>query len=239
MSKDLHLLIDYYNLSLATRRRGLRFVIESVLQVVGTRQLDGIQNVHARLYAGWHKGTSLTRTAQSLTAEAQSNFPALVHVNEGKSSAVVKVNVTMVYSLAAMPGRDFHYTLRSNPLDDAISCRHQGDVGCLSEECPMTSVHQFINNDKCAHLECAFRIRDFITIDKQKLVDTMLTSDAIYHSTKGSRICIVSSDDDFWPAILHSISAGAIVIHVHTQAGNRISDQYSAHLSASYVRKTL
>jgi hypothetical protein len=239
MNRDLHLLIDYYNLPFTTRRRGIRYVIDCILHTIGPQGLTGTQHIHARLYAGWHKGATLTKAAQSLTAEVQHVFPAIVHVNDGQSSAVVNVNVTMAYSISAMPGRTLDYTLRTYPLEDALTCKHQGDLNCANLNCPMSTVFQFVNNNNCPESNCSLKVNDFLLVEKQKLVDTMLTSDAIFHSSKGSRICIVSSDDDFWPAILHSISLGSNVIHVHTQPSTRVSDQYSARLNAFYVRRML
>jgi hypothetical protein len=51
----------------------------------------------------------------------------------------------------------------------------------------------------------------------QKLVDTMLSSDIIFLSFEKSPIILVTSDDDFYPAILTGVSIGGQILHIETK----------------------
>jgi hypothetical protein len=79
-----------------------------------------------------------------------------------------------------------------------------------------------------------------LTRPQQKLVDTMITVDAIYLAQSDPHLlCIVSSDDDLWPAIRTTVLLGRPTIHLHTKAGRRTPGYYATGSGVLYLESDL
>jgi hypothetical protein len=62
-------LIDYDNVSILERRRGMINLVDKILNSVGVSVISKYQRVSVKLYGGWFEGNSLSKTAQKLSAE--------------------------------------------------------------------------------------------------------------------------------------------------------------------------
>lgn len=84
--------------------------------------------------------------------------------------------------------------------------------------CPLRPGYDFFVKGRCPEQDCEVTRPLVIRRREQKLVDTMLAADALFHTHSEDRqIAVVSSDDDLWPAIRMALQFGLYVVHVHTE----------------------
>lgn len=230
---NYHILIDYDNLTIYQKRKGLLFNIEAITSNLKLSNI-GSKNLIVRLYGGWYENDRATRLAQDLTAEIKANFPQ--KVNLGDRNQVI-ANVELANSLIIKPQTLLYHTYRKRGTPSGLGCDHPVKVACFSVTCPLIQVYDFLNLNKCS--ECKYvRPEQVLFRSEQKLVDSMITADMIYLSQTQNNMSIVSSDDDFWPAILTAITLGSSVIQFHTH-GTGTNILYSQTIKSNYLQKFL
>jgi len=232
--------VDYDNLPREHRHKGPKYVVERVLRSIGTRSFSADNRAKVRLYGGWYDCSNPTRRCQKLSGELQASFPGVIPVTDQSGAVPVRVAAELAYSLAADPHRHLFHTFRRRGMPQGLRCDDPGNHGCVDSSCPLKSLPHFINQGKCPKQGCSVRPEDLLYRNQQKLVDTMLSADVIHYATSGvSELCIVSSDDDFWPAIRSALLAGAQVIHVHTKPRHTTPAAYCRGVGPDYVQNSL
>lgn len=236
MKKEFfNILLDYDNLSLIDKQRGLLSVIEKILSKIQNDIIDKT-NVHVRLYGGWYDKNNITQRAQKLSSEILADFPTVV--NPPITANNVVVNVELAYSMLIAPKEHLleTYRIRGYPAD--LQCDIPRNHGCTSQNCPINHIYEFINFQKCKGQCCSIIPSDILYRGEQKLVDSMITNDLLFLVMDNSKpIVIVSSDDDFWPSIRTALALSTNLIHLHTknyltpnhylQYANKYYSQYS------------
>lgn len=230
----MNVLVDYDNILPPERSRGLVYLVERIIQAATSLRSATSNRVNLRLYGGWYDGNVPSRRAQALSAEVFRDFPRPVTL-PGAAMASFNVNLELAYSLQIDPGRHLWHTYRRYGYVADIACRPPVAAGCVNAACPLTAMQAFISTRTCPEAGCTVTTADIITRPQQKLVDTMLTADAIYLAQNDPRLlCIVSSDDDLWPAIRTAVMLSRPIVHLHT-TGHRTPSYYSMGSGMLYL----
>ena len=238
---ELNILVDFDNIAQRDRSRGLVYISEKILDRLGCDELLPYKRVKIRFYGGWYEQNNVTNRAQLLQSEIQSNFPRRINIIDNQQGLFHSVigYAELSYSLVIDPQHHLFSTYRSRGMPSGLYCEHPSSLGCSNINCPLIYIHDFINNGRCTNQCCNIKPKDMIHRGEQKLVDTMVISDLLYlASQKTSLLCIVSSDDDFWPGIETAVLMGSKVIHVHTK--NRATPiEYCQNIGSNYLQNIL
>jgi uncharacterized LabA/DUF88 family protein len=230
-----NLLIDYDNLSTTDLTRGLIYIVENILSKLSISDVND-KNVKVRLYGGWYENNNITRRAQDLKSDLIKDFPRPCLLSDGKTSVIV--NAELATSLTVNPSILLANTYRRGGVPSGLKASHPIKNGCQRATCPILHVYNFVLSGNCGECHTA-TVDNIFYRSEQKLVDTMLTSDMILIAQQEKKFCIVSSDDDFWPGILTSITIGGTVYHFQTQSGRSTPNHYSRTVSQNYYMKNL
>ena len=193
-------LADLFNLSLWPRGRPPNYadvrdgISDFLGQVVGA--LPAATEITLRLYGGWHYRTAHTPVdVRLMVARAIDQLP--------KRQATHRLRLQLADRPVSNPAPLMLGTLRASSLPRVRAditpsphCIQAGDC-TLSAFCSWAS-------GNCPHSACAVRLRDVAEQHRQKMVDTLLTADAmtIAHRQMAHAIVIASDDDDMVPALL-------------------------------------
>jgi hypothetical protein len=230
------ILVDYNNILPVERQKGLIYLVEKIISTVRIGELTN-KNITIRLYGGWYENNNITKLAQNLAAEISQDFPLACMLSDKVSPIVASVEIA--YSLLSMPGKHLFHTFRTKKLPYDLKSYDPTHVnGCHISQCPIAGIHSFIAKNICGMCN-TIRPKDVLFKNEQKLVDTMLTSDLIYSAKTNESTCIVSSDDDFWPGILTSLSYGAKIIHIYTRTGGGNALYLNNISTSNYIQKKL
>lgn len=230
---DYYILMDYDNLTIIQKRKGLLYNVECISSHLKFSNVN-TRNIIVRLYGGWYEKDKITKLAQDLLIEITSVFPQTIALADNTK---VIVNVELANSLIIQPKILLYHTYRKRGVPSGLGCEHPIKVGCIKEACPVKTVYEFISQDKCS--ECKHVKPDKVLFrSEQKLVDSMIASDIIFLSQNKANISIVSSDDDFWPAILTAITLGIEIIQFHTH-GSGTNIFYTKTVKSNYFQNFL
>ena len=230
-----NLLIDYDNIEVSDQNRGLIFIIESVLNKLSPNEVSD-RNVKVRLYGGWYNNNNITQRAQNLNIDIRKNFPLTTLLSDNKTQVIA--NAELATSLFIEPRIPLVDTFRRNGMPSGLKASPPIITGCSQVGCPVMNVYDFVSSGHCS--QCIHtKVDEIFFRHEQKLVDTMLTADMIFIAQREKKYCIVSSDDDFWPGILASITMGGKVFHFQTKAGRTTPTHYSRTVNQNYHMKNL
>ena len=236
MLNVLNVLVDYDNLSSYHQNLSLKYLCERILLPLSPDEIKDINTVKIRLYGGWYIHKNLTRKAQKLSGQISSTFPYFWNNSNNKYI----ITVELAYSLLITPREHLLDTYRIHEYPTGIYCINPSNLGCKDPTCPIHNVYDFINKDSIAGQCCTIQPKDLIKKGAQKLVDTMLSMDIYYLSSKEKEpIILVSSDDDFWPCIRSSLVIGRKIIHIHTKMNYTMASHYTKFAGPNYVQKNI
>jgi hypothetical protein len=230
-------LVDYDNIEKPMIRLGVSHVVNSIISKINPTDVGtGNRHVTIRFYGGWYENNRFTNRAQALSLDIARDFPATSYLADKTTAVIVKCE--LAYSLLADPGNHLFHTFRSKGVPDGLKAEHPGLCGCTQHLCPIIETYNFVSNGRCS--KCGtVSPKDIFYRGEQKLVDTMLTSDLIFSSKVSNRLCVVSSDDDFWPGIVTTLKSGSNIVHIHTKAGRRTPTFYSKSAGSAYTERNL
>lgn len=217
----MNILIDYYNLNNDLKNMPFKSFCEDLFKKIPFNNLEFERNISIRLYGGWFEQRVITRRAQELAIEIEKAFPDIFSDLSNEKKFIV--NTELAYSLICNPNNHLFYTYRTRGVYYGLKVKSSSDLECLEPNCPFDVFHNIFRNNKCSVCKKP-NIQSHFYRSEQKLVDTMLSSDLIFLSLQKSPIIIVSSDDDFWPAILTGVSIGGQIIHIETKDHNKEFD---------------
>lgn len=228
------ILVDYDNLEENHIRGGLQFIIDSIISLIDVSHVVD-NRLTIRLYGGWYEKRKSTMRAQNLEAEIRKISPTRSMLSDNKTSVIVKCE--LAYSILADPTFQLFYTFREKGIPTGLKAHHPIKEGCKDANCPIQVIHDFIQNKKCPKCN-RVKPENIFYRGEQKLVDSMIITDLLFASTKGENLCIVSSDDDFWPGIRASLLNGNPLIHINTKnSPNAIL--YTKVIGSNYIQRQL
>jgi uncharacterized LabA/DUF88 family protein len=231
----MFIFIDYDNIDFTITRLGVHHIISKIISRIDPREVSSGNRVLARLYGGWYENNNFTRRAQILSTDIRSSFPSVLTLSDNTTQVIV--NCELAFSMLADPTNHLFHTYRPRGIPEGLKVLHPKTVGCNDPKCPLVTTYDFITNDVC-NLCGNIRPRDLFYRGEQKLVDTMLTSDLIYSVNQPSNLCIVSSDDDFWPGIITTLNMGKRVVQLHTR-NRQTPGFYTRNAGNNYIQKLL
>jgi len=236
----MYVLIDYDNFEKARpleANKGLLYFADVLINAVTSLGECNYSRIKIRLYGGWYLSKKPTIKSQKISTEIGKCFPTVLNIKD-INGKVVKVNLSMelAYSLLELPQRQFINTLRIRDLEVTAKCKHPIVKGCARADCGMIDFYNIFKTRKCPQGDCQIELDGLLEKTEQKLVDTMLSLDLLYAGqVLSNTLVIVSSDDDFLPAIASVINKGKKVIHVHTHPSGNIGDDYKRFFGSFYV----
>ena len=215
---QIFIFIDYNNLVTKQKENGIRDVVSRVVAQVEIPQAAKRIRCEARVYGGWYEDVTMTKRAQEVAVEIQNDFPAIIRTsNTGGHISRVESNASLAVSLLEDPANHLFNTYRRKDRPSSVRVKSKSQMACSNVDCQIPILRKAFKKGVCSVPACAKTASMFIRTE-QKLVDTMLTCDVVYSTELGcDRIAIVSSDDDFLPAIRTSIIRGAHVIRFNTK----------------------
>lgn len=230
----MEILVDYNNVLDAHRKKGVRYVAERILSVIGPVRFGNRQRASIRLYDGWYEAQSPSRVAQEVSADVQANSPHTITLLDGTLTKRLIVSLELAYSLRSDPTVHLWHTFRPKSPQSNFSCHAPASVGCTGSPCPLAPMERFIAKRKCPVAGCSLRPHDLLVRNEQKLIDTMIAADLFsLHLNTAPEAVVVSSDDDLLPAIRMIAKSGTKVIHVLTRPPNASLSQYVSGLDAA------
>lgn len=230
------ILVDYDNVEKALTRLGIVHVVNSIVTLISPIEIGTGTRIMVRLYGGWYENNRFTNRAQDISVDIAKHFPMPCYLSDKATQMVVSCE--MAYSLLADPGNHLFHTFRPRGVPEGLKAEHPALCGCRLRHCPIIETFKFVSNGKCS--QCGtISPKDIFYRGEQKLVDTMLTSDLVFSSNPSTSLCIVSSDDDFWPGIATSLKTGGGIIHIHTKPGMKTPPMYSKSAGTAYRERNL
>ena len=103
-------LIDYDNILLVDRKKGLTYIVEKVLKLFNRRK-SRPKNLVFRLYGGWYEHNFITALAQNLQIEINGSFPNTFVLGDNATKVIVRVELAL--SLTIEPSKLLFNTFRS------------------------------------------------------------------------------------------------------------------------------
>lgn len=205
------------------------------LERLGEDNLRQTDRVNIRLYGGWYEEKFLTQLAQRIQSEISTNFPAPVQIK----SAKVVVTVDLARSLITSPKHDLLHTYRTRNFPRNIRCSEPPYDGCKNREtCPVDTISDFVNRNKCIIKECNVRPKQIFLRPTQKLVDSMIVADIISLASRNYACAVVSSDDDIWPGIRAAVEFGSPVYHLQSKPNRTTPTYYTEGVPENYLQVT-
>ena len=231
-------LIDYDNLAILDRRRGLAYAIDRILNALGSQRVASVQRVDCRLYGGWFDGASLSSLAQQIISDITGHFPSVVRVTDVAGSHALLVHVELASSLAFDPRNQITHTYRRRSIQRNLRCIGTPFPGCVDvANCSLSSIEPFMRLRTCTNARCGVTPHDVLYRGEQKLVDSMMLMDLIHFTQQGrSRVAVVSGDDDLWPGMRFALLQGAPLVHVVPRQAGGPNNNYSYLQTSGYVR---
>ena len=236
-SGSVHILVDYDNVDELNRRRGLLDLVTTMLDTLPERATPDNVIADIRLYGGWYEQDRPTSLAQKLLAEIALRFPAMLHLGISSNQRRIRAVVDLARSLLIRPDTNLLGTFRHRRGAPRLRSTAPPYTNCAApDDCSLRSLHALLRGRRCPAETCHAELRDAFWLPQQKLVDTMLTADAIYvaGSSPSTKLAIVSNDVDLWPCICTAGHLGAIVYHVHPQRGRKTPDLYLTSAPPKY-----
>ena len=236
----MDILVDYYNLPEKHRRKGVEYLVDSIVLKLLTDHVRDTRRIDMRLYGGWYENQFLTRDAQQIATDIM-DFSPKVFVSPAPVRASVTVKVELAYSLKCDPQKHLWYTYRSKAVPRGIKCRDPKLVGCSDHTaCPLTTTYYFFNRGTCPRNGCNIKKTGILQRGQQKLVDSMISSDMLLSAhLQSTHVAIVSSDDDFWPSIRTANLLGLTVFQIHTHESISTKLEYIDPQDERYISLNL
>jgi len=235
MSDRLYVLVDYDNLGDFRAGKSSEAVLRHIEARIPEQFVDGLSRVEMRLYGGWLNGRSLTRQAQTLSAEIQASFPATTQRVDKQGQLTTRIlSVAFARSGLFLPSEDLLDTFMPGRSIGGMRIDQGAWRHCAAPAtCPLSIVERFVRDQQCHVGSCGVTPKDLLKRNEQKQVDTLLVADMaeLVLRQGATRIAIVSSDADMWPGVLLCLTAGASVCHVHTTPGGTTKPTLTVNLS--------
>lgn len=230
--------IDYDNLEDSTKRNGVVEIVTRVIKNIDLADVDNFNRLVVRWYGGWYdeKG-NLTKSAQSLAAEFDHDFPRIMFELDGSNQKkIFNCQVELAFSLLEIPGDVLHSTYRQKVVNRSVKCSSSEKIGCLNEKCLADFISKTIKSKKCTFENCDRPVDQFLNRDEQKMVDTMLACDLIFANTSFDYLVLVSSDDDFVPILKTILNKNKKFLHLETKPSvNQIAFKYKLKLESKVL----
>lgn len=218
MRKTAIALIDYDNLDAKYRSNHTALEHEIYTNV---SKIDTFDEIAFRLYGGWDENLKSTNSAITLAPWVHS-FPKAIN----KTILSADLARSLAFETHNLP-----WTFRRRTRKTLISVDNN-KICKKDNSCDLYKLDQILKNVKCQKPTCAKEFKEALLVSEQKLIDSMISIDLLYYAeNKCLTIILVSSDDDFIPAIRWAGYKGNTIYVLHTANS---SYQYKAKYTENY-----
>ena len=211
--------IDYDNLLPLQKSAGVLDVVTKALVQMPFRASAAHIGCDVRVYGGWYEGTVMTRLAQTVAVELQSDFPALIRLpmkHAPEKYRTVSISAEIARSLLQEPSHHLFNTYRRKGKPANVRVEDPTIVGCVDPDCVLPLMKKLLRTGKCPKPGCGVAVGGLVYRHEQKIVDTMLSCDLIYAAGgRAEHIGLVSGDDDFLPPLRTVLLAGTTALRFH------------------------
>ena len=238
-AKPVVVLVDYDNVEEINRRRGLLDLLSISLVKLPAKVLPDNTLVRTRLYGGWYAQDRLTTLAETLQSEIHQQFPTVLRFASRGHQRRIRAIADLARSLLIRPNNDILHTYRSRRERPRFSSTRGPYHGCSApDKCLMSVIGPWVSRRSCPAVTCDAKLRDIFVRRGQKLVDTMMTADAVFMASSQSDITLVmvTNDADLWPAICTAGHLGASIHHIHPRRNRSTPDMYLSTAPPSYFQ---
>lgn len=224
--KSALVLVDYDNLYPEPPADPSSLLRHDILSIADSlaRVVPDVEVIQLRFYGGWVMNGLLSRQASELSSalSVADPFPS----RHPARSGVLHGSVELALTLLAVPNIDLGDTVR--PRRGLSHVRLSGapvPAGCVKHptSCPATILRRFTRrwSSRCSATGCPVTNRDGFIRLEQKMVDTMLTCDALHACDRLglSALAIMSTDVDLMPCLLSVAQSGRTSIQVGPASG--------------------
>lgn len=211
-------LADVFNLRLWPRGRDLNYAdVRDGLQELVSEAVAAVpsaREVTIRLYGGWHGDTPASMVdVPQMVDLAVSRSPRRLGTHRVRlqiaDHPVWNPSIRMLQSV-----RDTAATRLRARLTPSPEC-------ALPTTCSVPMLASWVGGS-CPERGCPVRLRDVARRHRQKMVDTLLTADAlvISHHALADVVLLASDDHDMIPALLALVASPIRVVHLGRALGN-------------------
>tara|TARA_R110001599_G_scaffold1889_4_gene9962 strand:+ start:432717 stop:433508 length:792 start_codon:yes stop_codon:yes gene_type:complete len=231
-------LVDYDNVKLLFRNRGVEHVVNRIITNISPRLNSKYNRIRLRLYGGWYQNQTLSKNAQKLSSDITTKFPTVESINFNNEIYKCIINVELAYTLEFDHKHKLFNTYRKRTIPSGIKANRAPYHNCKNNKnCELSNIYRFIKDKSCPNSICDVPLNDVLEKNEQKLVDTMITSDIIYLSfNDNTELCVVTSDDDILPGINTALYNNTKLIHLHTHSNRKTPTYYIPTSNNSYVQ---
>ncbi len=209
-------------------------ILSRIRSAMSSENVVDRQRVTMRFYGGWYEDNLLTRRGQDLSAAIQELFPMPYQFDAGPKMMTWMINGELAVSLTIQPNVHLIHTFRRRQTLAGVRVADPLTVGCDLERCTVKGIKQLVKKGACP--DCGTPANKILWRAEQKLVDVMLATDFLaLASQEDSHVCLVSSDDDFWPVLFHTaLTVDTPVYHIHAKPGRQLAEHYVRYAPENY-----
>ncbi len=222
----VYCLADLFNLGLwpSGRRPSYADVRDGIGDFQGQvlHAFPSATEVTIRLYGGWRR-----RTPDTAVDIRQMITRAIIQLP--KRQGTRRLQLQLAERPVSNPAPLMLGTLRTSSLSHLPADLTPSDDCVRPDDCALSAFRSWASG-RCPRRTCIVRLRDVAEQRRQKMVDTLMTADAmtIAHRDMAHAVAIASDDDDMVPALLALVATG---LHV---ACLRRSRPTAEHRFSSY-----
>jgi len=236
---DTYMLVDYDNLDAREFGTGpmerLEHLISIALDHFQQDHLEKTEWIYVRLYGGWYEDLHLTQLAHEVLQKIPTTHYLITSNRTDIGGKLTwRVQTQLALDLLSVPGAVFENTYRRRERLKGIRVVDPISVGFDPIKCTVKGIKHLLSHGKCP--DCKTEATRILWQVEQKLVDVMMAADLLHLSNmQDAVVCVVSSDEDFWPAMLQATEQGMNpVYHIHGIPGRRIKHAYSQYANSLY-----
>jgi hypothetical protein len=221
---EVALLVDFDNVFPPNKGDVASLVPEMNRWVSFVHALLPAQAMRIRLYGGWLENGVMTKAASALLSGIPRDFFPLAAEVGGKPR-LIRGSVELATRLVGVPEIEWAHSFRAREgIPRLRLAQKPRPEGCIQHDaCPIDAVQRMSRNRRrvCKHEGCLARNDSTFLLHEQKMVDALLSCDAIEFARRETHVVVMSNDLDVLPSIATtaSLSKASVVLVRGVEAG--------------------
>lgn len=222
-------LADFHNLRMSPHGRPLNpadvrdgiFELASAVHAAGLEVGYAISDLTIRFYGGWHEeGVGPTQHLRVLTAAIRS-FPRRLGG---------RIRIQVADATVSLPHLRFTETVRPAPPPSRFRPPQIHEFCVRGHDCRANDLIRWLDGS-CPEPGCRVPLTRILVRRQQKMVDTLMTADAVHlaHSGEADLLIVASDDDDLLPALLSAGASGTAVVSLFRRQPHKVRYGFLLH----------
>ena len=225
-NEEVALLVDFDNLFPPNKTKTESLVLEMNRWVSLARtSVPKFSMLRIRLYGGWLENGVLTNAASAVASAIPRDFFPLAGGSDGRRQ-VIRGSVELATRLVGVPEIEWEHSFRTRKgLPRLRLSQKPRPDGCIQHDgCPIDTVQRLSRHRHrtCKHEGCFVLNETAFLVHEQKMVDALLSCDAIELARRGAHVVVMSNDLDVLPSVATtaSISKASVILVRGAEAGD-------------------